>query len=99
MSKLCLVKKLLKLSSIENFVCKSCIQRKWTRELFKTKEYISSSKPLDLIHLDLLGLTKIQAYEENIILLLLLMIILNLLGSSSYLKKMKYFITLLSLQR
>jgi hypothetical protein len=45
-----------------NFVCRHCQHGKKTRVRFKTKEY-STSKRLELVHIDLCGPTKIKSMQ------------------------------------
>ena len=42
-------------------VCDACVRGKQTRISFKSKKYISSKKPLELIHMDLCGPMRIQS--------------------------------------
>ena len=48
------VRGLLRLSRVNNSICKSCQFGKKTRTHFKSK-YFSSSRPLELIHTDICG--------------------------------------------
>lgn len=42
-------------------ICKSCQLGKHARNSFKVKEKLSSSKPLQLVHMDLCGPSRIEA--------------------------------------
>ncbi|KAI4387368.1 hypothetical protein MLD38_005206 [Melastoma candidum] len=56
-----LVRGLLKLSFEENSFCEACSLGKQTKASFKSKGYVSTSKPLELLHMDLFGPTKTQS--------------------------------------
>lgn len=45
----------------ENKVCDACVKRKQTKISFKPKKKVSTSKPLEFIHMDLCGPVKIQS--------------------------------------
>ena len=49
------VKDLQKISNPYDFVCKSCQMGKLTRTQFKSKNFTSTNKPLQLVHMDLCG--------------------------------------------
>ncbi|CAN1753150.1 Retrovirus-related Pol polyprotein from transposon TNT 1-94 [Linum perenne] len=50
-----LVRGLPKISSIKDFFCDACAKGKQTRTSFKAKSIISTTEPLELIHMDLFG--------------------------------------------
>lgn len=39
----------------ENKVCKACSMGKQTRSSFKSKHFVSTSRPIELLHIDLYG--------------------------------------------
>ena len=53
-----------KISKPTNNICKSCQLSKQTRTNFKTKEH-STSKPIDLIHTNLCGLSRTQTLQNE----------------------------------
>jgi len=36
-------------------LCGACLKRKIVKSFFKTKDIVSTSRPLELLHIDLLG--------------------------------------------
>ena len=48
------IRDLTTLNNLSGSVCKRCQHGKQTRARFKTKEY-STTKPLDIVHIDLYG--------------------------------------------
>ncbi|CAN1273116.1 Retrovirus-related Pol polyprotein from transposon TNT 1-94 [Linum perenne] len=56
-----LVSGLPNIKSKHNFFCKACVQGKQTKTSFKSTDFISTSKPLELIHLDLFGPLNVQS--------------------------------------
>ena len=61
-SKLGVVRNLPKIIKPSNPICKHCQLGKQTRVSFKTKEH-SSSKPLELVHIDLCGPTRTKSLQ------------------------------------
>ncbi|CAN1272233.1 Retrovirus-related Pol polyprotein from transposon TNT 1-94 [Linum perenne] len=62
--KLCssnLVRGLPKMSPSKDFLCSTCVRGKQTKSSFKSSSFISTSKPLQLIHIDLFGPTDVQS--------------------------------------
>ena len=53
-----LVKGLPKLNFSKDKICQACQQGKQTKNSFKSKDIISTSRPLQLLHMDLFGLTQ-----------------------------------------
>ena len=45
----------------QNTICKSCQLGKQTRTSFKTKDKLSTSRPLQLVHMDLCGPSRTNA--------------------------------------
>ena len=56
-----LVKGLPKINFSEDMFCDACCQGKQTRASFKSKDEISSSRPLQLLHMDLFGPTQTRS--------------------------------------
>ncbi|CAN1347477.1 Retrovirus-related Pol polyprotein from transposon TNT 1-94 [Linum perenne] len=56
-----LVRGLPKISSSKDFLCSTCVRGKQTKSSFKPSSFISTSKPLQLIHIDLFGPTDVQS--------------------------------------
>ncbi|CAN1342283.1 Retrovirus-related Pol polyprotein from transposon RE2 [Linum perenne] len=56
-----LVKGLPSFSISKDFFCTSCVKGKQTKSSFKTSSFISTSKPLQLLHIDLFGPTDISS--------------------------------------
>ena len=54
-----LVDGLPKIKFIQHEICDACVRGKQTRSIFKPKHVISTSKPFDLVHMDLVGPTRI----------------------------------------
>ena len=59
-----LVVGLPKLNNI-NRICDICQKGKWLKSSFKPKKVISTLKPLNLLHMDLLELSRIRSYGGN----------------------------------
>ena len=53
-----LVRGLPKLKYENNQICKACQLRKQVRSLFKSKNTIASSRPLEILHMDLFGYSR-----------------------------------------
>jgi hypothetical protein len=53
------VKEMYKIPKPVNTLCENCLQGKQTRTKFKSKEY-STKKPLDIVHTDLCGPTRMK---------------------------------------
>ncbi|CAN0838933.1 Retrovirus-related Pol polyprotein from transposon TNT 1-94 [Linum grandiflorum] len=62
LSSLNLVRGLPSFPRSKEFFCKSCVLGKQTKTSFKSSSLISTSKPLELIHMDLFGPTNISSY-------------------------------------
>ncbi|CAN1336948.1 Retrovirus-related Pol polyprotein from transposon TNT 1-94 [Linum perenne] len=56
-----LVSGLPKIKSKHDFFCTACVQGKQTKTSFKSVYFISTNKPLELIHLDLFGPSNVQS--------------------------------------
>ena len=56
LSKLNLVKGLLVTKFVKDKICDACQLGKQTKSSFKKKKFISTSRPLELLHMDLFGL-------------------------------------------
>ena len=61
LSKKDLVKGLPKANFSKNKICDACQIGKQTKSSFKTKKLISTSKPLELLHMDLFGPTRVAS--------------------------------------
>ncbi|CAN1342175.1 Retrovirus-related Pol polyprotein from transposon TNT 1-94 [Linum perenne] len=48
-------------SHVKDFFCSTCVKGKQTKNSFKSSSFISTSKPLQLIHIDLFGPTNISS--------------------------------------
>ncbi|XP_049410536.1 uncharacterized protein LOC125873707 [Solanum stenotomum] len=55
-----LVRGLPKLKFSDNKVCDACVRGKQTRSSFKPKKGVSTTRPLELLHMNLCGLVRIQ---------------------------------------
>ncbi|CAN1316600.1 Retrovirus-related Pol polyprotein from transposon TNT 1-94 [Linum perenne] len=56
-----LVRGLPQFSPMKEFFCSTCVKGKQTKNSFKSSSFISTSKPLQLIHIDLFGPTNISS--------------------------------------
>jgi hypothetical protein len=56
------VKEIPKISKPTNILCRHCLQGKQTKTNFKSKEY-STTKPLEIIHTDLVGTTRTKGFK------------------------------------
>ena len=56
-----LVRGLPKLKFAENKICEACVKGKQIRSSFKPKRQITSSRTLELLHMDLCGPLKVQS--------------------------------------
>jgi len=65
-------------------LCVACQKGKQVKSSFHSKNVISTSKPLELLHMDLFGPSRLKSFGRGgiIMLLLLLMITQDLLGLS-----------------
>ena len=61
LSKRDLVKGLPKISWKTHLLCESCQQGKQLKSSFKSKNVVSTTRPLELLHIDLFGPTQIQS--------------------------------------
>jgi len=57
---------LLKLKFEKEHVCEACQKGKQTRKSFKLKNLVSTSKPLELLHMDLFGLSRTMSLGGNL---------------------------------
>jgi len=55
LSQLDIVKGLPKISFEKEKICEACVKGKQVKNSFKTIEFISTQKPLELLHIDLFG--------------------------------------------
>ena len=46
-------------------LCAACQKVKQVKSSFHSKNYISTSKPLELLHMDLFGPSRIKSFGEN----------------------------------
>ena len=60
-----LVRGLPKLKFVKDKVYEACQMEKQTKSSFKSKNMKTSSKPLDLIHMDLFGSTRVASLNGN----------------------------------
>ena len=60
-----LVRGLLNLSFKIDELCKSCTKGKKTKASFKLKNVVSTSQPIELLHIDLCGPMHVKSPEEN----------------------------------
>ena len=65
LSKLDLVRGIPELNFKVDSVCDACQLEKLKKSSFKLKDMISTSKPLELLHLDLFGPSKVQSINHN----------------------------------
>ena len=49
----------------EDKICDACQMGKETKSIFKSKNMISTTRPLQLLHMDLFGPSKIASYGGN----------------------------------
>lgn len=54
-----------KVKFVEDKVCDTYAREKQTRSLFKKKKHVSTSRPLELLHMDLYGPIKVQSRGEK----------------------------------
>jgi len=55
-----------KLKFEKEHVCEACQKGKQTRKSFKLKFFVSSSKPLELLHMDLFGPSRTMSLGGNL---------------------------------
>ena len=60
-----LVKGLPNLNFENNAICDACQKGKQTRASFKSKNVVSTSRPLELLHMDLFGPSRVKSYGGN----------------------------------
>jgi len=48
-----------------NRLCDACVKGKQTRTSFKTKDVVSTSKPLDVLHMDFIGPSRTASLAGN----------------------------------
>jgi len=63
-------------------LCVACQKGKQVKQSFHSKNRISTSKPLELLQMDLFGPSRIKSFGKITMLLLLLMITQDILGLS-----------------
>jgi len=63
-------------------LCTACQKGKQVKSSFHSKNVISTSKPLELLHMDFFGPSRIKSFGGNYYALLLLMITQDILGLS-----------------
>lgn len=56
---------MLNLNFEKNIICDAYLLEKQTRSLFKSKNLVSTSKPLEMIHINLLGHARITSLREK----------------------------------
>ena len=49
-----------------DFICESCQRGKQTKASFKAKKKVSTSRPLELIHMDLVGPARVKSLGGNL---------------------------------
>ena len=49
----------------DNRLCDACVKGKQTRTSFKSKDMVSTKKPLDMLHMDLFGPSRIASLAGN----------------------------------
>ncbi len=54
-----------KLKFEKNAICDACQKGKQTRASFESKNMVSTSRPLELLHMDLFGPSRVKSYGEN----------------------------------
>jgi transposase InsO family protein len=58
------VKEMIEISKKTNILCKHCLHGKKTKTKFKSKEY-STKNPLDIVHIDLFGPTRMKGLKSG----------------------------------
>ena len=85
-----MVRGLLEISfKVNNKICESCVQGKQTRNFFKSRSENLSTKPLELIHMDLFGPIRSASLSGKKYGYVLIDDFLDLLRYFSWLTKMK----------
>ena len=82
LSKKNLVKGLPKLAYQKDLICDACVKGKHQKSSFQSKNLISTTRPLELLHMDLFGPSSTLSLGGKLTVLLLLMIIHVLHGFS-----------------
>ena len=54
-----------KVESQDGVVCEDCVRGKQTRVSFKTKKTMSTTRPLELLHIDLCGSMKTKSLNHS----------------------------------
>jgi len=72
----------------DNRLCDACVKGKQIRTCFKSKDMVSTKKPLDVLYMDCSNLLELLVWLEISMHWLLLMIILDIHGLSFLLTKM-----------
>ena len=58
-----LVRGIPKMTYLTNDVCDACVKGKQVRESFKPKKVVSSSRPGELLHIDLCGAIRVNSFR------------------------------------
>ena len=85
-----LVRGLPKIDPNKYEIYEACVKGKQVRSSFKSKKEVSSSKPLELIHMDLCGPMQVRSRGGKNTFLLLLMTFHGTLGLFSCLQRTRY---------
>jgi len=94
-----LVVGLPKLKFEKDHICEACQKRKQIKHSFKLKNVVSTSKPLELLHMDLFGPSRTMSLGGNYYDLLLLMISLGSHGHCFLNPRVMHFLHSKSLPR
>jgi len=54
------------MSEVSNRLCDACVKGKQVRTFFKSKDIISTKKPLDVLHMDLFGPSRVASLARNL---------------------------------
>ena len=88
-----LVRGLPKVNFQKDKVCEACQMGKQIKNSFKNKNFISTTRPLELLHMDLFGPSRTPSLGGNLMHLLLWMTSLDTLRSYFSVKRMKPFMS------
>jgi len=55
-----------KIKFLDNRLCDACVKGKQVRTSFKSKDIISTEKPLDVLHMDLFGPSRVASLVGNL---------------------------------
>ena len=81
-----------KIKFTQHEICDACARGKQTRNSFKPKHFVSTSKPFDLVHMDLFGPTRTLSLNGKRFGLVLVDDYSRFLGFSLFFIKMKFLI-------